>query len=82
MRARYLTASSIISWVLALSSDLPRAQSDVFEAVAGPGGVGSQERLVAAISLSYSAHQLKKGNTTPPPQPKCHAIQELLSYGV
>lgn len=49
-KAVHLAASTIVSWVLAFSSDLPRAPNDVFEAGKGPDGTGSQERLVAAIS--------------------------------
>lgn len=59
-RALHLAASTIASWVLAFSSDLPRAQSDVFEAGKGPDGTGSQERLVAEISLLSSCSSTKK----------------------
>lgn len=64
-RTVHLAASTIVSWVLAFSSDLPRAQSDVFEAGKGPDGTSSQERLVAAISLLSSFSSTTKGNTNP-----------------
>lgn len=59
-RVTYLAASAIIPWVLALSSDFPRAESDVFEADAGLDGVGSPERLVAVASLLSSCLSTKK----------------------
>lgn len=63
--------------------DLPRAQSDVFEAGAGPNGADSQERPVEAVSLPTPCWSTKKNAIlTPPPQLECHASQELLSYGV
>lgn len=55
-----LATSAVVPWVLALSSDLPRAENDVFEADVGLGGAGSQERLVAAISLLLPCVSIKK----------------------
>lgn len=46
-----LAASAVVPWVLALSSDLPRAESDVLEADVGPDGAGNQKRVVAGVSL-------------------------------
>jgi len=64
-KAVHLAASTVVSWVLAFSSDLPRAPNDVFEAGKGPDGTGSQERLVAAICLLSSCSSTTKGNTNP-----------------
>lgn len=46
--------------MLALSSDLPRAENDVFEADVGLDGAGSQEELVAAISLLLPCVSIEK----------------------
>lgn len=68
-----LAASAVVPWVLALSSDLPRAESDVFKADVGSDGAGSQKRLVAAVSLLSSCLSTKKQNTNPssPTQMSC-----------
>lgn len=55
-----LATSAVVPWVLALSSDLPRAENDVFEADVGLDGAGSQEELVAAISLLLPCVSIKK----------------------
>lgn len=55
--------------VLALSSDSPGAEGHVFGAGAGPGGAGSQEKLMDESLCSHPDRQLK-GNRTPLPQPK------------
>lgn len=51
LQGHALAASAVVPWVLALSSDLPRAESDVLEADVGPDGAGNQKRVVAGVSL-------------------------------
>lgn len=64
-KAMGLAASAGISWVLALSSDLARALSNVFEAGAGPDGAGSQETPDCNLSALIPAQHGSKGNTEP-----------------